>query len=276
MVRKAKPHEGIEHVALTDRSFTIEDGLFVYDTALEDDTGINDDGFHWPAVGRGQTMTRAAHIFRYMQLMRLTKGKGTVLDAACGYAELARLMYTNMYGARYVGMDIHGKKLRSAIKTGWGSSETMFIQRDLSRPLPFDDATFDTAVSSEFIEHIPPSMAVGFLAEVARVTKPGGRIIVTTPNGRFQSDNPHHIKEYTIPEMRTLLEGTGSRIVKVYGYTLGSHIRVWDKEYKGVDSPEAKQWRALRDSLPPSWVKAIWATTRPNESSFVTYVCEPE
>jgi 2-polyprenyl-3-methyl-5-hydroxy-6-metoxy-1,4-benzoquinol methylase len=42
------------------------------------------------------------------------------------------------------------------------------------------DATFDTVISSETIEHVPsPSSA---LAELSRVLKPGGRLLLTTPN----------------------------------------------------------------------------------------------
>jgi len=46
--------------------------------------------------------------------------------------------------------------------------------------LPFPDAHFDASVSIEVIEHVQDQFA--FLRELARITKPGGRVIVTTPN----------------------------------------------------------------------------------------------
>ena len=46
--------------------------------------------------------------------------------------------------------------------------------------LPFDDALFDATVSIEVIEHVEDSFA--FMRELARITKPGGMVIVTTPN----------------------------------------------------------------------------------------------
>ncbi len=51
---------------------------------------------------------------------------------------------------------------------------------DANERLPFDDASFDLVWSSEVIEHLhAPEIAV---SEFRRVTKPGGDIIMTTPN----------------------------------------------------------------------------------------------
>jgi SAM-dependent methyltransferase len=46
--------------------------------------------------------------------------------------------------------------------------------------LPFPDGSFDAAVSIEVIEHVEDQLA--FLREIVRVVKPGGTVVVTTPN----------------------------------------------------------------------------------------------
>lgn len=52
------------------------------------------------------------------------------------------------------------------------------------RRLPFDDASFDHAYSVSVIEHIPGDGDGEALAELTRVTKPGGRVVVTLPHAR--------------------------------------------------------------------------------------------
>lgn len=46
--------------------------------------------------------------------------------------------------------------------------------------LPFDDGSFDAVVSIEVVEHVEDPFA--FLRELARIARPGARVIVTTPN----------------------------------------------------------------------------------------------
>ncbi len=68
----------------------------------------------------------------------------------------------------------------------------------------FADNTFDFVVTFQVIEHIPNDNL--FVQEIARVLKPGGKMIVTTPNKKMSiTRNPWHVREYTITELETLL-----------------------------------------------------------------------
>lgn len=76
-------------------------------------------------------------------------------------------------------------------------------------PLPFDDASFDTVISFQVIEHIPdPSR---YLEEILRVLKPGGHFICATPDRSTRllpgqkPWNVWHIKEYSAEGFRRLL-----------------------------------------------------------------------
>jgi SAM-dependent methyltransferase len=50
----------------------------------------------------------------------------------------------------------------------------------MTKPLPYEDSSFDGILHSEGIEHIDNQIAV--LREFHRILKPGGILIVTTPN----------------------------------------------------------------------------------------------
>uniref|UniRef100_E6Q525 Methyltransferase type 11 domain-containing protein n=1 Tax=mine drainage metagenome TaxID=410659 RepID=E6Q525_9ZZZZ len=51
---------------------------------------------------------------------------------------------------------------------------------DVSSRLPFDDACFDVAIFGEVIEHLVDPDAA--LQEISRVLRPGGYLVLTTPN----------------------------------------------------------------------------------------------
>lgn len=68
-------------------------------------------------------------------------------------------------------------------------------------PLPFEDGSFDIITAFQFIEHIKPRKE--FIKECLRVLKPGGSLLVTTPNVKKSlARNPFHVHEYTFDEMK--------------------------------------------------------------------------
>lgn len=78
-------------------------------------------------------------------------------------------------------------------------------------PLDFDNAMFDNVVSFQVIEHIEED--VDFVGEVARVLKPGGQFILTTPNAPMSlTRNPWHVREYNADALYNLLSCSFSKI----------------------------------------------------------------
>jgi 2-polyprenyl-3-methyl-5-hydroxy-6-metoxy-1,4-benzoquinol methylase len=67
------------------------------------------------------------------------------------------------------------------------------------RRLPFTDAEFDRVVIVDMLEHVPDDRV--FLAEVARVLRPGGRLVVNTP----------HLKRTTLRKARHALGQTDEK-----------------------------------------------------------------
>jgi SAM-dependent methyltransferase len=63
-----------------------------------------------------------------------------------------------------------------------------FVEGD-GRSMPFEDASFDHAYSISVLEHIPDEGDREALRELARVVKPGGRVVITMPYAdRYRED----------------------------------------------------------------------------------------
>lgn len=97
--------------------------------------------------------------------------EGVLVDVGCGTGELWRQVGKRY--SRYIGVD--------AARYEGFPDEGEFYQVDLDAgraPLP--DAFADVVVSVETIEHLENPRA--FMRELVRLTKPGGQVVVTTPN----------------------------------------------------------------------------------------------
>lgn len=71
-------------------------------------------------------------------------------------------------------------------------------------PLGFADESFDCVISFQVIEHIRHDAE--FVREIHRVLRPGGRLILTTPNAPMSlTRNPWHVREYTAGQLESLL-----------------------------------------------------------------------
>ena len=124
---------------------------------------------------------------------------GVVLDIACGTGYGSRyILQTGC--ARVIGVDRSFEAVEYAVAHCNGPN---FIVAD-GQQLPFPAGAFSAVVSLETIEHVPEPES--FLHELHRVLRPGGRLILSTPNyrrGRFLS--PFHVRELRHEELEALL-----------------------------------------------------------------------
>ncbi len=74
-----------------------------------------------------------------------------------------------------------------------------------------DDNLFDYIVSFQVIEHIEDDEF--FVRELYRVLKPGGKLILTTPNIQMSlTRNPWHVREYTPTQLKNLVAGIFNQV----------------------------------------------------------------
>lgn len=84
---------------------------------------------------------------------------------------------------------------------------------DLSQPLPFADAQFDTVLSSDVIEHLPDPLLA--FSEMGRVLKPGGILLLNTPFLYMLHEVPHDFYRHTRYSLARLTDLAGMDVLEL-------------------------------------------------------------
>lgn len=158
------------------------------------------------------------HVFAYEFAKSALSGCGRVLDLGCGEGYGTALLSEAV--GEIVGLDVAPAVIAHAAEQ-YASANCRFRRYDGER-LPFEDAAFDAVVSFQVIEHVPGDRR--YVSAVSRVLKPGGQLLLTTPNAANRLKpggspwNRFHVREYRAAELREVLaEGFDS--VDVLGIT---------------------------------------------------------
>jgi len=109
-------------------------------------------------------------------LLALTEGD-QVLDVGCGTGEDVRTLAGRIQGVSVVGIDASEEKIREACARTLGLPRSVDFRVADAYALPFEDETFDACRADRVFHHLThPCRA---LAEMSRVTRPGGRVVVS-------------------------------------------------------------------------------------------------
>lgn len=122
--------------------------------------------------------------------------RGDLLDLGCGRAPLY-LIYRDL--------------ATSVTCVDWGSSPHDVghadVLCDLNEPIPLADDMFDTVILSDVLEHLyRPHL---LLAEVARMLRPGGKLIMNVPFMYWLHEQPHDYYRYTRFTLERMLKEAG-------------------------------------------------------------------
>jgi SAM-dependent methyltransferase len=155
---------------------------------------------------------------------------GHALDVGCGLGIYLRAF--GQFTPHVFGVEIEGDRAREALITGP-------VAQSPAEALPFADGVFDLVLSHEVVEHVADDRASA--AEMVRVLKPGGRLVLFCPNrlypfethghywrGRYHFGNTPlvnylpdrlrnrlapHVRAYTASDVRALFDGLPARII---------------------------------------------------------------
>lgn len=199
------------------------------------------------------------HVVAYRFAATRVAGSG-VLDAGCG--EGYGLALLRDAGAAHVtGADLDTMAVAHARRTYAGDGIDV-VECELM-DLPLADDAVDVTVSLQVIEHVHD--VSGYLASLRRVTRPGGTVLIATPNrltftpGSDVPVNPFHVKEYTAAELAEELVAAGFAVVGVLGVHHGPRIRAWETEL-GAPFTE-RMTTTLAEEWPPDYRTRVHAVT---------------
>jgi SAM-dependent methyltransferase len=167
------------------------------------------------ATGERRTVTSAQspenraqdlfHVFPYHFVKQYCSTRPRVLDVGFGEGYGAAILTDSVND--YVGLDMSDDAVRHA------SSRYVFpnvrFERSDAATIPFDAGSFDLVVSFHVLEHVDEPGP--YLAEMSRVCRPEGHIVIVTPNRAFRLApgerpwNRFHVREFDRTELAQLL-----------------------------------------------------------------------
>jgi len=115
---------------------------------------------------------------RTADLAQLQSGE-TVLDVGCGTGTLAIEVARRVGRAgRVAGVDPGIEQIARARAKAARRNVPIEFQTGVIEQLPFPDCSFDVVFSTLMMHHLPAPLKRQGLAEIARVLKPGGRLVI--------------------------------------------------------------------------------------------------
>jgi SAM-dependent methyltransferase len=136
-------------------------------------------GYYDDVFRRGRGMQSKWHHLKFARVARELEGCRRVLDVGCGPGTLAG----NFGGGHdWVGTDLSARQIDYARRT-YGDRGPRFYNESPA-DVPPDEGPFDAVTMVELIEHLDPLLVDETISEALERLRPGGRLILTTPNFR--------------------------------------------------------------------------------------------
>jgi SAM-dependent methyltransferase len=190
------------------------------------------------------------HVAAYRFARRLARGR--IIDAGAGEGYGADLLSGD--GRTIVAMEVdpavagHGARRYPSVR---------WVRADLCR-LAVRDRSVDAVVALQVLEHLP--CAEEFVEGCARVLRPSGTLVLTTPNRRTfpAQQNPFHVHEFDTAELRALLED-GFTDVRVLGIAHRAPLGGLDRF---LGEPVQHRLARVAPSEGPWWLRTLLRTVR--------------
>jgi ubiquinone/menaquinone biosynthesis C-methylase UbiE len=153
------------------------------------------------------------------------------LDFGCGPGRLTQALAEHFREAH--GVDIASSMIAKAQELNKYGERCIYHLNDRPDLQLFDANTFDLVYSWLVLQHMPKQLALGYIAEFARVTKPGGVMVFQIPDRRQHAQSGGNWGQEDLPlefwraqeplmlmcetpyaEIVKVLEAAGARVIE--------------------------------------------------------------
>lgn len=135
------------------------------------------------------------------------QASGRLLDVGCGDKPYEHLF--RPFVSEYLGVE-HEATFEATSALARGKADVLYD----GQRLPFPDASFDTVISVQVLEHTPDPAAL--VADMARVLRPGGLLILSAPFSFRLHEQPHDYFRFSPHGLRVLCEKAALQIEEIH------------------------------------------------------------
>ncbi len=171
---------------------------------------------HWWFIGRRRLFSREIAALELPE-------DAPVLDVGTSTGTNLRMLGELAF-QRVVGLDRSDEAIRFCAE-----KRLAIVRRGDVCALPFEDASFELVLATDILEHVADDGLA--LCEIARVLKPGGRMLITVPAfdslWGLQDEVAHHLRRYRLPPINSAVEAAGLRVVRCFYFNYLLFVPIW-------------------------------------------------
>jgi len=209
-----------------------------------------------------------SHSIRYSYALKLIKRGMSIADIGCGRNYILKAVYSNKLKPEiFLAVDARRGPVEFArnFKTNFPVKGIVMDIRKVSYPTSYDNV-FDVVTCFEVVEHFEAKYLPHVLSEIYRILKPGGVLLLSTPNFNGKAAS-NHIHEYISDELNSYL---------IEYFTVerkhGTYASQRDIE-PVLTRSEREVYTKLKNWFNTDILSLIFASLHPDQSRNILWVC---